>query len=72
MNPVAMTIIKPRKEYWPSQGSNQRPSVLKSATLPTELGHGEPGQPAHSAQADSSRHFFATGQSILCFIDGQV
>ena len=24
-------------EYWPSQGSNQRPPVLKSATLPTEL-----------------------------------
>ena len=36
-NPVAMTIINPRKEYWPSQGSNQRPHVLKSATLPTEL-----------------------------------
>ena len=25
MNPVAMTIISPQKEYWPSQGSNQRP-----------------------------------------------
>ena len=37
MNPVAMTIINPRKEYWPSRGSNQRPPVLKSATLPTEL-----------------------------------
>ena len=37
MNPVAMTIINPRKEYWPSQGSNQRPPVLKSATLLTEL-----------------------------------
>ena len=37
MNPVAMTIINPRKEYWPSQGSNQRFPVLKSATLPTEL-----------------------------------
>ena len=36
MNPVAMTIISPRKEYWPSRGSNQRPPVLKSATLPTE------------------------------------
>ena len=31
MNPVAMTIINPRKEYWPSQGSNQQPPVLKSA-----------------------------------------
>ena len=23
MNPVAMTVISPRKEYWPSRGSNQ-------------------------------------------------
>ena len=37
MNCVALTIINPRKEYWPSRGSNQRPSVLKSGTLPTEL-----------------------------------
>ena len=36
MNPVAMTIINPWKEYWPSRGSNQRPPVLKSATLQTE------------------------------------
>ena len=37
MNPVAMTIINPRKEYWPSRRSNQRPPVHKSTTLPTEL-----------------------------------
>ena len=37
MNPVTMTIINPWKDYCPSQGSNQRPPVLKSATLPTEL-----------------------------------
>ena len=37
MNPVAMTIINPQKECWTSQGSNQRPPVLKSAMLPTEL-----------------------------------
>ena len=37
MNPVTMTIINLRKEYWPSRGSNQRPPVLKSATLLTEL-----------------------------------
>ena len=37
MNPVAMTILNPRKEYWPSWGSNQRLPVLKSATLLTEL-----------------------------------
>ena len=37
MNPVAMTIINPRKEYWPSRRSNQRPPFLKSDTLPTEL-----------------------------------
>ena len=36
MNPVAMTFINPRREYWPSQGSNQGP-VLKSAMLLTEL-----------------------------------
>ena len=36
MNPVAMTIINPWKEYWPSRGSNQRP-FIKSATLQTEL-----------------------------------
>ena len=34
INPAAMT---PRKEYWPSRGSNQQPPVLKSATLPFEL-----------------------------------
>ena len=37
MNSVAMTIINPRKEHWPSRGSNQRTPVLTSATLPTEL-----------------------------------
>ena len=37
MNPVAISIINPPKEYWPSWGSNQRPPVLKSATLLTEL-----------------------------------
>ena len=37
MNPVTMTIINPRKEYWPSRGSNQPPPVLKSTTLPTGL-----------------------------------
>ena len=39
MNPFTMFIIKHRKEYWPSRGSNQRPPVLKSSTgtLPTEL-----------------------------------
>ena len=37
MNPVAMAIIDPQKEYWPSRGSNQLPPVFKSATLPTEL-----------------------------------
>ena len=37
MNPVAMTIINPQKEYWLIQGSNQRPPVLTSYTLLTEL-----------------------------------
>ena len=35
MNPVTITIINPRKEYWPSQGLNQQPLVLKTATLAT-------------------------------------
>ena len=30
MNTIAMTIINPRKEYFPSQGLYQRPPVLKS------------------------------------------
>ena len=47
MNPVAMTIINPRKEYWPSQGSDQRP-VLKSAVLPTDLW----GLGSHKIQTD--------------------
>ena len=37
MNPVEMTIINPRKEYWPSRGLNQQPSVLKSCMLLTKL-----------------------------------
>ena len=37
MNPVAMTIINPQKEYWLNRGSNQQPPVLKSAMQPTEL-----------------------------------
>ena len=37
MNPVAMTIINPQKEYRPSRESNQQLPVLKSATLQTEL-----------------------------------
>ena len=37
MNLVTMTIINPRKGYYPSQGSNQRSPVPKFGTLPTEL-----------------------------------
>ena len=37
MNPVAMSINNPQKEYWPSRGLNQQHPVLKFATLPTEL-----------------------------------
>ena len=36
INPVAMTFISPWRKYWPRWGSNQRPTVLKSCTLPTE------------------------------------
>ena len=48
MNPVALTIIDHRKEYWPSRGSNQRP-VLKSATLQTAMGLGNEPKKAWSA-----------------------
>ena len=41
INFVPMTIINPRKEYWPSRILNKRPRVLKSCTLPTELRGGE-------------------------------
>ena len=37
MNPVTVTTINARREYWPSQRSNQLPAVLKSRMLPTEL-----------------------------------
>ena len=37
VHPVSMTIINPRKEYWPSRGSNQRP-VLKSTTYHLKYG----------------------------------
>ena len=37
MHYVAMTIINPSKELWPSRGWNRRPSLFKSSTLPTEL-----------------------------------
>ena len=37
MNPVGMTIMDPRKNYWPSHGRNQRPPILKSRPLPTKL-----------------------------------
>ena len=37
MNPVAMTIINPQTEDWPSRGSNQRPPVFKSPALQIEL-----------------------------------
>ena len=30
MKPVAITIINPRNDYWPSRGSNQRPLFLSS------------------------------------------
>ena len=37
INSVTMTIINPRKEYWPSLGSNQGRPVLKRGNLSTEL-----------------------------------
>ena len=37
MNPVPVTIVNPWKEYWPSRGSNQQPTVPKSRMTPTEI-----------------------------------
>ena len=36
MNHVAMAVINPQKEYWPSRGSNKQP-VLKPCILLSEL-----------------------------------
>ena len=36
MNPVAMIITSPRKEYWRSWVSHLQPPFLKSATVLTE------------------------------------
>ena len=52
MNDVAMAIINPLKEYWPSRGSNQRPPVLKSADLPTELWGSAATQRSFSERVD--------------------
>ena len=37
INPIAMTIISPRKEYWASRRIEPATSSLKSSTLPIEL-----------------------------------
>ena len=37
MNPIALTIINHQIEYWPSQGSIQRPPVPKACTRLNEL-----------------------------------
>ena len=38
MNPVQMTVNHSlKKKNWPSWGSNQKPTFLKSSKLPTEL-----------------------------------
>ena len=55
MNPVAVAIVNPRKECWPSRESNQRPPVLQSCTLTTDLwGLAES---ARIAQAEMNRYF---------------
>ena len=38
MNPVATTIINPGKEYWLSQGLNQRPPVRNATDRAMGLG----------------------------------
>ena len=54
MNPVEMTIVKPRKAYQPIRGSNKPTPVLKSATLPTQLWGSAEGIVKPSALLDSS------------------
>ena len=51
---TAVTIIDPLQENWPSRGSNHRPTVLKSATLPTELW----GQASGASVFTSNYSFF--------------
>ena len=59
-----MAIINPRKEYWPSRGSNQRPPVLKSATLPTEL-FGSAGTSTWFMQSSKLSHNYGSINFLL-------
>ena len=64
INPVAMTIINPRTEYWPSHGSNQQPPVLKSATLLSELW----GMTVEKGENIANHHFSLNVFFYLYFI----
>ena len=65
MNPVAITIINTWKEYWPCWGSNQRPPVLKSATLPTELWGVGSYDARKTKQAPPTEPMFSKGSKFL-------
>ena len=67
MNFVAMTIINPRKEYWPSQGSNQVPPVPKSTMLPTRL-WGSAIKKRRKCLSNTSFFFPKMSSNILIFL----
>ena len=68
MNPVVMTIINPRKEYWLSQGSNLQLPVLESCALLTELwGSAACVGPGSTLFEDTSELLFTEYGSYIIF-----
>ena len=68
MNPVAMTIINPQREYWQNWGSSQGPAVQKSAMLLTELWGSAYHEYAcffHKHKQESENEFFSQNEGIL-------
>ena len=64
MDAVTMTFINPQKEYWLSRGSNQRPPVLKSATVPTEPLDSADSKSTDKVKSEASKYRYA----VLCYI----
>ena len=66
MNPVAITIINPWREYWQSPGSNQPPTVLNSAMIPNELlGLAHPNQDGKMISGSNVPKFY-DGVENMC------
>ena len=63
VNPVAMTIINPQKEYWAGRGSNPRPPGFKSFALPNELW----GSAMGKGEKAGNQHFLLYPQRFFFF-----